>query len=99
MDMNIICKFEKSTYNTLASRGVTRKSLHTAVAAYSCIIHSIHWILYSEHNRLTQRETELLEYRKLATDEVSTGIPSEVIHHIPLVLLFYGNLPVHPLNS
>ena len=40
MDMNICCKFEKSSYNTLASRGVTKKSLHTAVA-YSCIIHSI----------------------------------------------------------
>ena len=41
MAMNISCKFEKSTYNTLASRGVTRKSLHTAAAAYSCVIHSI----------------------------------------------------------
>ena len=49
MDMNISCKFEKSTYNTLASRGVTRKSLHTAAAAaaaaYSCVIHSIHRML------------------------------------------------------
>ena len=41
MDMNISCKFEKSTYYSLASRGVTRKSLHTAVAAYSCVIYSI----------------------------------------------------------
>ena len=39
MDMNIFCKFEKSTYNTLAFRRVTRKSLHTAVAAYSWVIH------------------------------------------------------------
>ena len=45
MVMNITCKFEKSTYNTLASRGVMRKSLHTAAAAYSCVIHSIHWML------------------------------------------------------
>ena len=47
MVMKISCKFEKSTYNTLASRGLTRKSLHTAVAAvaaYLCSIHSIHWI-------------------------------------------------------
>ena len=50
MVMNISCKFEKSTYNTLASRGVMRKSLYTAaVAAYSCIIHSfppdaIRWV-------------------------------------------------------
>ena len=43
--MNISSKFEKSTYNTLASRGVMRKSLHTvATVAYSCIIHSIHRI-------------------------------------------------------
>ena len=42
MDMNISCKFEKSTYTTLASIGVTRKSLHIAAAAvYSCVIHSI----------------------------------------------------------
>ena len=39
MVMNISCKFEKSTYYTLASRRVTRKSLHTAVAAaYFCIM-------------------------------------------------------------
>ena len=31
--MNISCKFEDSTYNTLASRGLTGKSAHT-VAAY-----------------------------------------------------------------
>ena len=37
MVMNISCKFEKSTYNTLASRGVTRKSLHTAAAAAGAI--------------------------------------------------------------
>ena len=37
MVMNISCKFEKFTYNTLASRGLTRISLHTAAAvAYSC---------------------------------------------------------------
>ena len=54
MVMDISCKFEKSTYNTLASRGVTRKSLHTAVAvvaaAYSCVSHSIHWMLSSGYN-------------------------------------------------
>ena len=33
MVMNISCKFEKSTYNILASRGVMRKSLHAAAAA------------------------------------------------------------------
>ena len=32
MVMNTSCKFEKPTYNTLASREVTRKSLHTAAA-------------------------------------------------------------------
>ena len=31
MVMNISCKSEKSTYNTLASRGVMRKSLHTVM--------------------------------------------------------------------
>ena len=41
--MRINWKFENSTYNTLASTGVTRKSLHN-VLAYSCVIHSIHWI-------------------------------------------------------
>ena len=51
MDMNISCKFENSTYNTLASRGVMRKSLHSvAVAAYSCVIHSIHWIASGGYN-------------------------------------------------
>ena len=30
MVINITRKFDKSTYNNLASRGVTRKSLHTA---------------------------------------------------------------------
>ena len=49
MVMNISCKFEKSTYNTLASKGVKRKSLHTA-AAYSCVIHSIHWMLSGGYN-------------------------------------------------
>ena len=55
MAMNISCKFEKSTYNTLASRGVTRKSLHTAAAAvaavYSCVIHSIHRIASGGYNK------------------------------------------------
>ena len=42
MVMNISCKFEKSTYNTLSSRGVARKSLHTAAeVAYSCVVTSI----------------------------------------------------------
>ena len=51
MVMNISCKFEKSTYNTLASRGVMRKSLHTAVAAaYSCAIHSIQRMLSGGYN-------------------------------------------------
>ena len=54
MVMNISCNFEKSTYNTLASRGVTRKSLHTAAAAvavaYSSVIHSIHRMLSSRYN-------------------------------------------------
>ena len=49
MVMNISCKYEKSTYNTLASRGVTRKSLHTAAVAYSCVIHSIHRMLYGRY--------------------------------------------------
>ena len=49
MVMNISFKFEKSTYNTLASRGVTRKSLHTA-AAYSRVIHSIHMMLSGGYN-------------------------------------------------
>ena len=50
MDMNISCTFEKSTYNTLASRGVTRKSLHTAAAAaYSGVIHSIHGYKYDPY--------------------------------------------------
>ena len=62
MVMNISNKFEKSTYNTLASRGVTRKSLHTlAVVAYSCIIVStgcypvdtITQLLQGLHNILT----------------------------------------------
>ena len=44
--MNISRKFENPTYNTLVSRGVTGKSLHTvaAVLGYSCLIHSIHWM-------------------------------------------------------
>ena len=51
MVMTISCKFEKSTYNTLASRGATRKSLHTvAAAAYSCLIHSIHRMLSGGYN-------------------------------------------------
>ena len=50
MVMNISCKFEKSTYNTLVSREVTRKSLRTAAAAYSCIIHSIHQIASGGYN-------------------------------------------------
>ena len=52
MVMNISCKFEKSTYNTLASRGVMIKSLHTAAAAaaYSCVIHSIHQLLSGGYN-------------------------------------------------
>ena len=49
MVMNISCKFEKSTYNTLASGGVMRKSLHT-VAAYSCVINSIHQMLSGGYN-------------------------------------------------
>ena len=36
-------------HNTLASRGVTRKSLHTATA-YSWIIHSIHRMLSGGYN-------------------------------------------------
>ena len=40
-----------TTYNTLASRGVTRKSLHTA-AAYPCIIHSIHRMLSGGNNKI-----------------------------------------------
>ena len=39
MVMNLSCKFEKSTYNTLASREVKRKPLHTAAVTYSCVIH------------------------------------------------------------
>ena len=52
MVMNISCKFEKSNYNTLTSRGETRKSLHTATAAaaYSCLIHSIHWVIFGGYN-------------------------------------------------
>ena len=53
MVMNISCKCEKCTYNTLASRGVT-KNLHTvaaAAAAYLCVIHSIHWMLYDGYNK------------------------------------------------
>ena len=53
MVMNISCKFEKSTYNTLASRGVTRKSLHAVAAVYSCIIHSIHRMLSGGYNNGT----------------------------------------------
>ena len=52
MVMNISCKLEKPTYNTLGSRGVTRKSLHTA-AAYSCVIHSIHQMLSSGYNNIS----------------------------------------------
>ena len=57
MVMNISCKFEKSTYNTLASRGVTRKSLNTAAAAaaYSCVIHSIHRMLSGGYNNQLQQ--------------------------------------------
>ena len=56
MVMNISYKFQKSTYNTLASRGVLRKSLHTEVAAvaaeaYSCIIHSIYRIASGGYNK------------------------------------------------
>ena len=51
MVMNISCKFDKSTYNTLASRGLTRKSLHTAAAAYSCVIHSIHRMLSGGYHK------------------------------------------------
>ena len=41
--MNISCKFDNSTYNTLGSRGVMGKSLHTtAVMVYWCINHSNH---------------------------------------------------------
>ena len=51
--MNISCNFENSTYNTLASRGIMVKSLHTAVeaTAYSCVIHSIHWVLSSGYTK------------------------------------------------
>ena len=35
MVMNISCKFEKSTYDTLASREVTREYLYTAVDGYN----------------------------------------------------------------
>ena len=51
MVINISCKFEKSTYNTLASSGVMRKYLHTEAAAYLCIIHSIHWMLSSRYKK------------------------------------------------
>ena len=51
MVLNISCISEKSTYNTLASRGVMRTSLHTAAAAaYSCVIHSIYWIASGGYN-------------------------------------------------
>ena len=50
MVMNIPCKFKKSSYNTLTSRGVTRKSLHTAATVYSCVIHSIHRMLSGGSN-------------------------------------------------
>ena len=50
MVMNVSCKFEKSTYNTLVSR-VMGKSLHIA-AAYLCVIHSIHWMLSGGYNSL-----------------------------------------------
>ena len=51
MVMNISCIYEKSTYNILASRWVLRKSLYTAaVAVYSGVIHSIHWMLSSGYN-------------------------------------------------
>ena len=49
MVMNISCKFETSAYNTLASRGVTRISLHTT-AVCSCVIHSIHRIASGGYN-------------------------------------------------
>ena len=57
MVMNTSSKFEKSTYNTLASRGVARKSLNTAAAAavYSCVIHSIHQMLARGYNKLHVR--------------------------------------------
>ena len=54
MVINISCKFENSTYTTLASRGVMRKSLYTAVAAYSCVNHSIHKMLSGGYNTVVQ---------------------------------------------
>ena len=65
--MNISCKFEKSTYNTLASRGVTRKSLHTAAAAYSCIIHSIHRMLSGGYNKYCISIKAVIGWSVLAT--------------------------------
>ena len=48
--MIIFCKFDKFTYNILGSRGATGISLCTA-AVYSCIIHSIHWMLPGGYNK------------------------------------------------
>ena len=48
MNTGISCKFEKFTYNTLASRRETRNT----VAAYSYVIHSIHRMLSSGYNKL-----------------------------------------------
>ena len=44
--MNISCKFDNSTCNTLGYREVTEKSLHTTCGGiYSCINYSIHQML------------------------------------------------------
>ena len=68
MDMNISCKFEKSTYNTLSSRGVTRKSLHTA-AVYPCVIHSIHRMLSGGYNNMRVISTLNFGYLPLTMKE------------------------------
>ena len=58
MVLNMSCKFEKSTYSTLASRGVMRKSVHTAAVAaaaeaYSFVIHCIHRMPSGGHNKMS----------------------------------------------
>ena len=61
MIMNISCKYEKSTYNTLTSREVTRKSLHTEAVAYSFVINSIHRMLSGEYNKFYARSSWALK--------------------------------------
>ena len=51
MVMNIPCKTEKFTYNTLASIGVMKTSpITVAAVVYSCVIHSIHRMLSRGYN-------------------------------------------------